>query len=64
MVRTIRKQLVRRSIEMLQEIAGRPAKAAPEGAPEDAPPAADYDLVWESFGKYIKLGVLEDEANR
>ena len=55
MVRTIKKQLVRRTLELLKEIASREAK-------DDARP--DYDTFWESFGRYIKLGVIEDTTNK
>ena len=64
MVRTIKRQLVKKTIDMLQDLAKRPPKPAPEGAPEGTPPASDYSIFWESFGKYIKLGVLEDEPNK
>ena len=64
MVRTIKKQLVRRSLDMLTELAKRPPSDPPAGAPEGTPPTSDYTIFWESFGKYIKLGVLDDEPNR
>ncbi|KAL4421773.1 hypothetical protein ABPG77_009756 [Micractinium sp. CCAP 211/92] len=50
-VRLIRKQLVKRSIDMVSEIAGREDKK-------------DYEAFWESFGRYIKLGCIEDGDNR
>ncbi|KAK9839204.1 hypothetical protein WJX81_001136 [Elliptochloris bilobata] len=54
-VRVIKKQLVKRALDMLKEVADRPAA---EGKP------ADYSTLWESFGKYIKLGAIEDNANK
>lgn len=54
-VRVISKQLVKRSIELLKEIKERPAQ-------ENKP--ADYSVFWDSFGKFIKLGVIEDSASR
>lgn len=51
-VRAIRKQLVRRTLEMLAEIAGR------------GDGGKDYDTFWEAFGRNIKLGLIEDSANR
>ena len=63
-VRTIKKQLVRRSLDMLTELAKRPPSDPPAGAPEGTPSTSDYTIFWESFGKYIKLGVLDDEPNR
>lgn len=50
-VRVIRKQLVRKTLDMLKEIAGRES-------------SDDYATFWESFGKNIKLGVIEDSDNR
>ncbi|KAG2453711.1 hypothetical protein HYH02_001923 [Chlamydomonas schloesseri] len=50
-VRVIRKQLVRRSIEMLEDLASK------EGG-------EDYKTFWEAFGRNIKYGVIEDTENR
>ncbi|PSC74731.1 heat shock 90C [Micractinium conductrix] len=50
-VRLIRKQLVKRSIDMISEIAGRENKQ-------------DYEAFWEAFGHYVKLGCIEDGDNR
>lgn len=47
---------------MMAEIAKRPAKV-PEGS-ADGEASSDYDIFWESFGKFIKLGVLDDAPNR
>lgn len=55
MVRVIKKQLVKRALDMLKEVAERPSV---EGKP------SDYNTLWESFGKYIKLGAIEDNANK
>ncbi len=51
MVRTIKRQLVKRALDMLSDIAKR----------EDP---ADYVAFWEAFGRNIKLGVIEDQGNR
>ncbi|GLC45068.1 Heat shock protein 90-5, chloroplastic [Pleodorina starrii] len=50
-VRVIRKQLVRRSIEMMEELAGK------EGG-------EDFKTFWDAFGRQIKYGVVEDTENR
>jgi heat shock protein beta len=50
-VRVIRKQLVRRTLEMIDELASK----------EDS---EDYKTFWENFGRNIKIGVIEDEENR
>ncbi len=54
MVRVIKKQLVKRTLETLKEIAGRPEKDG----------KSDYETFWDSFGKFIKLGAIEDQANK
>lgn len=53
-VRVIRKQLVKRTLDLLKDVAARPEK---EGR-------SDYDTFWESFGKFIKLGAIEDQVNK
>eukprot|EP00798_Chlamydomonas_sp_ICE-L_P025057 gene25057-10708_t len=50
-VRTIRKQLVKRSLEMISELANR------EGG-------EDYKTFWQAFGRNLKIGVIEDTENR
>ncbi|WIA10769.1 hypothetical protein OEZ85_010938 [Tetradesmus obliquus] len=50
-VRVIRKQLIRRSLEMIDGLANK------EGG-------EDYKTFWESFGRNIKVGVIEDTENR
>ncbi|KAL4853500.1 Heat shock protein 90-5 [Chlorella vulgaris] len=50
-VRLIRRQLVKRSIDMISDIAGREDKK-------------EYAAFWESFGKFIKLGCIDDADNR
>jgi HSP90 family molecular chaperone len=47
-VRVIRKQLVKRSLDMLKEIAGRPA---------DDKGKSDYDTFYEAFGRCVTLRV-------
>jgi len=50
-VRVMRKRLLRKSLDMLREVA-------------DRPDGKDYDTFWEAFGRNIKLGIIEDTANR
>lgn len=51
-VRVIRKQLVRRSIEMIENLASSEEKKA------------DFKTFWDSFGRNIKVGLIEDTENR
>jgi len=50
-VRVIRKQLVRRALEMMDDLAGK------EGG-------EDYRTFWEAFGRQVKIGAIEDVENR
>ena len=64
-VRLIRRQLIRRSIDMLKDLAKRePEKKDDKESKEAGKLGSEYDTFWEGFGKYIKLGVLEDQDNR
>ncbi|KAK9277368.1 hypothetical protein L1049_006910 [Liquidambar formosana] len=49
-VRIMRKRLVRKSFDMIQEISESENKE-------------DYKKFWENFGKFIKLGCIEDSGN-
>ncbi|CAD6224546.1 unnamed protein product [Miscanthus lutarioriparius] len=49
-VRIMRKRLVRKTFDMIQEIAEKDDKE-------------DYNKFWESFGKFMKLGCIEDTGN-
>ena len=55
MVRVIRKQLVKRTLDMLKELSERASNA--EGK-------SDYATLWEAFGRNIKLGCIEDPGSR
>merc|ERR1712048_968365 len=48
-VRTIRKQIVSRSLAMISSIQDNKEK---------------WKTFWESFGKEIKMGIVEDNTNR
>jgi len=50
-VRVIKKQLTRRSLEMMEDLSKQ------EGG-------EDYKTFWESFGRNIKIGIIEDQDNR
>ncbi|KAM0899926.1 hypothetical protein ACQ4PT_020968 [Festuca glaucescens] len=50
-VRIMRKRLVRKTFDMIQDIAEKDDKE-------------DYKKFWESFGKFMKLGCIEDSGNQ
>jgi hypothetical protein len=49
-LRIIKQRLVKKSIDMMAELA--------------ASDTAKYDTFWKNFGKYIKVGIIEDEKAR
>ena len=70
-LKTIKKKLVRKALDLLRKLADDSAAASASGeegeeAAADAAPAAEttYDKFWNNFGKAIKLGVIEDSSNR
>jgi molecular chaperone HtpG len=48
----INKRLVRKSLDMIREIA------------ENTEDPSQYVLFWNNFGKYLKVGSIEDDVNR
>lgn len=49
-LRIIKQRLVKKSIEMMTDLADRNATA--------------YQTFWKNFGKYVKVGIIEDEKSR
>ena len=49
-MRVIKKQLVKRCIDMMTNLAAKG---------ED-----DYEKFWSQFGRYVKLGVVDDRENQ
>ncbi|KAL1803281.1 hypothetical protein ACET3Z_031928 [Daucus carota] len=49
-VRIMRKRLVRKAFDMMQDLADKEDKE-------------DYKKFWENFGKFVKLGCIEDSGN-
>ncbi|KAL3924266.1 MAG: hypothetical protein SGILL_001146 [Bacillariaceae sp.] len=47
----INKRLVRKSLDMIREIA-------------EAEDQSQYIMFWNNFGKYLKVGIIEDDKNR
>jgi heat shock protein beta len=67
------KKLVRKALEMLRKLAAKKEEAETDEdeeteEDEDGEGAAEVDdpyvKFWEAFGKNIKLGIIEDSANR
>ncbi|CAI5462253.1 unnamed protein product [Closterium sp. Yama58-4] len=54
-VRIMRKRLVRKVFDMLDDIAAR--------KDSDGKPSSDYTTFWQSFGRNVKLGCIEDSGN-
>jgi len=70
-LRVMGKKLVRKALEMLRKLASKQKKeeenesdSTDDTSEEDATEENDYLKFWESFGKNIKLGLIEDSSNR
>merc|ERR1712137_323704 len=49
----INKRLVRKSLDMIRDIAN-----------DDSEQGSQYVMFWNNFGKYLKVGIIEDDTNR
>merc|ERR1711935_479792 len=49
----INKRLVRKSLDMIRDI-----------AEDESDESANYIMFWNNFGKYLKVGIIEDDKNR
>jgi len=49
----INKRLVRKSLDMIRDI-----------AEDESDEGANYTMFWNNFGKYLKVGIIEDDKNR
>merc|ERR1719380_451624 len=67
-LKTIRKKLVRKTIDMIKKLADKEAaeekKEEEEEEKKESGPVATYSDFWEKFSYSIKLGIIEDTANR
>ncbi|KAE8715560.1 Endoplasmin-like protein [Hibiscus syriacus] len=52
-LKTIKKKLIRKALDMIRKI-----------AEEDPDESSQYTKFWNEFGKSIKLGIIEDATNR
>ena len=80
MVKVMSKKLVRKALEMIKDLADDEEEDDEEETGEDGEKDAEkksddaektdedeedkYETFWKSFGKNIKLGVIEDSSNR
>merc|ERR1712176_1265516 len=49
----INKRLVRKSLDMIRDI-----------SEDESDEGANYIMFWNNFGKYLKVGIIEDDKNR
>ncbi|GMJ02729.1 SHEPHERD, HEAT SHOCK PROTEIN 90.7, HEAT SHOCK PROTEIN 90-7 [Hibiscus trionum] len=70
-LKTIKKKLIRKALDMIRKIAeedpdessGKDEKEA-EKSEDDDEKKGQYTKFWNEFGKSIKLGIIEDASNR
>ena len=67
-LKTIKKKLIRKTLDMMKKMADAEKKAGEgEGEDEaaDSPKqAGEYTEFWKVYGPYLKMGVIEDQPNR
>ncbi|KAI6687647.1 hypothetical protein NL676_024475 [Syzygium grande] len=71
-LKTIKKKLIRKALDMIRKIAeedpedanNKDKKDAEKSVDEDDEKKGQYTKFWNEFGKSIKLGIIEDATNR
>jgi heat shock protein beta len=72
-LKTVRKKLVRKVLDYIKKLADDETKCKEEaeedkdkedGDKKKGPECSRYSEFWKEFGKAIKLGIIEDAANR
>ncbi|KDP36908.1 hypothetical protein JCGZ_08199 [Jatropha curcas] len=69
-LKTIKKKLIRKALDMIRRIADEDPDEAKANDKKDVEDASDdekkgqYAKFWNEFGKSIKLGIIEDATNR
>ncbi|KAL6212788.1 hypothetical protein ACLB2K_018005 [Fragaria x ananassa] len=70
-LKTIKKKLIRKALDMIRKLAEEDpdesndkAKKDVEKSDDDDEKRGQYTRFWNEFGKSIKLGIIEDAANR
>merc|ERR1711935_365729 len=62
-LKVIGKKMTRKALAMIKALADEDKKDN-DDEEEDKEEATKYETFWKSFGKYIKMGLIEDAANR
>ncbi|KAL9238153.1 hypothetical protein vseg_012619 [Gypsophila vaccaria] len=70
-LKTIKKKLIRKALDMIRKIAEEDPEESDDKEKKDVEKSSDddekkgkYAKFWNEFGKSIKLGIIEDAANR
>ena len=67
-LKTIKKKIVRKALDMIRKLAEEGADAEDDEVADDATDKKNeeskYEKFWKQFGKSIKLGIIEDASNR
>ncbi|KAK9740016.1 hypothetical protein RND81_03G004700 [Saponaria officinalis] len=70
-LKTIKKKLIRKALDMIRKIAEEDPDESDDKEKKDVEKSSDddekkgkYAKFWNEFGKSIKLGIIEDAANR
>ncbi|KAL3505410.1 hypothetical protein ACH5RR_035251 [Cinchona calisaya] len=70
-LKTIKKKLIRKALDMIRKLAEEDPDEANDKEKKDVEESSDsdekkgqYTKFWNEFGKSIKLGIIEDAANR
>eukprot|EP00216_Chloropicon_sp_CCMP2111_P004594 CAMPEP_0198247920 /NCGR_PEP_ID=MMETSP1446-20131203/46722_1 /TAXON_ID=1461542 ORGANISM="Unidentified sp, Strain CCMP2111" /NCGR_SAMPLE_ID=MMETSP1446 /ASSEMBLY_ACC=CAM_ASM_001112 /LENGTH=861 /DNA_ID=CAMNT_0043932249 /DNA_START=77 /DNA_END=2662 /DNA_ORIENTATION=- len=72
-LKTIKKKLVRKVLDMLKKLADAKQPEQEEHEEGQEPDASspdvdekqgDYESFWKTFGKFLKMGIVEDQTNR
>ena len=70
-LKTIKKKLVRKVLEMIRKLADEKEEEDPEagaeaaeGEPKKEAKKSKYEEFWAQFGGAVKMGIIEDAANR
>ncbi|UPR01305.1 heat shock protein Hsp90 [Chloropicon primus] len=60
-LKTIKKKLIRKTLDMLKKMADKEKADKDENEEE---PDTMYTEFWKTYGPYLKMGVIEDQPNR